>query len=302
MPAGRSAAPGGPHHDVDVTMVEASRPMPTTEAPKVPSAPAGTLYRGREGMWSWVAHRVTGVLIFFFSLVHVLDTALVRVSPEAYNAVIGTYQTPIMGIGEAGSVAAIVFHAFNGIRIISVDFWSKGPRYQRTMLWVVVGSFVVTMAGGASMAAAPTVEVASPRDPYKRRKATRSNYESYSWIFMRASGVVSIVLIFGHSFVNLMVGEGVHAIDFGFVAGKWASPFWQIWDSLMSWLAMFHGTNGVRTIINDYAERDGTRLVLKLASYLAFTIVTVLGTLVIFTFEPCPANAPAESLASFCTA
>ena len=68
-------------------------------------APAGTLYRGREGMWSWVAHRITGVLIFFFLLVHVLDTALVRVSPEAYNAVIGTYKNPIVGLGEAGLVA-----------------------------------------------------------------------------------------------------------------------------------------------------------------------------------------------------
>ena len=66
----------------------------------MPTAPAGTLYRGREGMWSWVAHRVTGVLIFFFLLVHVLDTSLVRVSPEAYNAVIGTYKNPIMAIGE----------------------------------------------------------------------------------------------------------------------------------------------------------------------------------------------------------
>jgi len=113
----------------------------------VPTAPAGTLYRGREGMWSWVAHRVTGVLIFFFLLVHVLDTALVRVSPEAYNAVIGTYQTPIMGLGEAGLVAAIVFHAFNGIRVMLVDFWSKGTRYQRVMLWVVIGLVVVTMAG-----------------------------------------------------------------------------------------------------------------------------------------------------------
>lgn len=112
----------------------------------MPSAPAGTLYRGREGMWSWVAHRVTGVLIFLFLLVHVLDTALVRVSPEAYNAVIGTYQTPIMGIGEAGLVLAIVFHAFNGIRIILVDFWAKGPKYQRLMMWVVVGLVVATMA------------------------------------------------------------------------------------------------------------------------------------------------------------
>ncbi len=98
-------------------------------------------------MWSWVAHRVTGVLIFLFLLVHVLDTALVRVSPEAYNAVIGVYKTPLMGLGEAGLVLAIVFHAFNGIRIILVDFWAKGPKYQHVMLWVVIGLVVVTMAG-----------------------------------------------------------------------------------------------------------------------------------------------------------
>jgi len=42
-------------------------------------------------MWSWVAHRVTGFAIFFFLLVHVADTAMVRVSPEAYNTVIGAY-------------------------------------------------------------------------------------------------------------------------------------------------------------------------------------------------------------------
>lgn len=112
----------------------------------MPEAPVGTLYRGREGMWSWVAHRITGFLIFFFLLVHVLDTALVRVSPEAYDAVIGTYKNPIMGLGEAGLVAAIVFHAFNGVRIMLVDFWSAGPRRQRLMLWVVMGLFVVTMA------------------------------------------------------------------------------------------------------------------------------------------------------------
>ena len=99
--------------------------------------PAGTLYRGREGMWSWVAHRVTGFAIFMFLLVHVIDTALVRVSPEAYNEVIATYKNPIMGVGEAGLVAAILFHAFNGLRVIAVDFWSQGPRFQRQLLWAV---------------------------------------------------------------------------------------------------------------------------------------------------------------------
>ena len=82
-------------------------------APKIqtPKRPVGTLYRGREGMWSWVLHRITGVAIFFFLLVHILDTALIRVDPHAYDAVIGAYKTPIMGLGEIGLVAAIGLHA-----------------------------------------------------------------------------------------------------------------------------------------------------------------------------------------------
>ena len=107
----------------------------------------GTLYRGHEGMWSWVLHRITGVAIFFFLLVHVLDTALVRVSPEAYNAVIGTYKTVIMGLGECVLVGAIVFHAFNGLRIILVDYWSKGAKHQKKMFWIVIVLWVITMAG-----------------------------------------------------------------------------------------------------------------------------------------------------------
>ena len=98
-------------------------------------------------MWSWVLHRITGVAIFFFLLVHILDTALVRVSPEAYNAVIGTYQTPIMGLGEVVLVGAIVFHAFNGLRIILIDFWSKGTKYQKAMFYVVLALWVITMIG-----------------------------------------------------------------------------------------------------------------------------------------------------------
>jgi succinate dehydrogenase, cytochrome b556 subunit len=113
----------------------------------VATAPAGTLYRGREGMWSWVAHRVTGFLIFVFLLVHVLDTALVRVSPEAYNAVIGAYKNPVMGLAEAGLVAAIIFHALNGVRVILVDFWKQGPRRQRLMLWIVVAVTLILLAG-----------------------------------------------------------------------------------------------------------------------------------------------------------
>lgn len=112
----------------------------------MPTAPAGTLYRGQaEGMWSWVAHRVTGFLIFVFLLVHVVDTALVRVSPEAYNTVIATYKNPVVGLGEVGLVAAVLFHALNGIRVMLVDFWSKGTRLHKQMLYGVLGIWVVLM-------------------------------------------------------------------------------------------------------------------------------------------------------------
>lgn len=111
----------------------------------VPSLP--TLYRGREGMWMWVVHRATGVAIFFFLLIHILDTSLVRISPEDYNDVIGSYHTPLYGIVEAGLVAAIILHAFNGVRIILVDRSTWALRHQRQLSWIVWAIFVVLMAG-----------------------------------------------------------------------------------------------------------------------------------------------------------
>lgn len=110
-------------------------------------SPAPTLYRGREGMWNWVAHRAAGVAIFFFLLIHVIDTSLVRISPEAYNDVIGSYKTPLYGLIEAGLVAAIVFHAFNGLRIIAVDTSLWALRHQRLLAWIVWIAFGLIMVG-----------------------------------------------------------------------------------------------------------------------------------------------------------
>jgi succinate dehydrogenase / fumarate reductase membrane anchor subunit len=132
--------------------------------------------------------------------------------------------------------------------------------------------------------AAPTL--APPRSP-RGRAARGGNFELNSWLFMRGSGLLLLVLVFGHLFVNLMLGEGIHQIDFAFVAGKWANPFWQVWDLAMLWLAMLHGCNGLRTIINDYAVRLNTRFALKTLLYFGTLVVIVLGTLVIFTFNPC---------------
>jgi succinate dehydrogenase / fumarate reductase membrane anchor subunit len=121
--------------------------------------------------------------------------------------------------------------------------------------------------------------------PARRRRGI--NLEKWGWVFMRASGVVLVVLIFGHLFVNLMVGEGIHALDFAFIAGKFASPFWQWWDVLMLWLALIHGANGMRTIVNDYVLNRTARKALQWALGLSAGLLILLGTLVVFTFDPC---------------
>jgi len=136
--------------------------------------------------------------------------------------------------------------------------------------------------------------IPAPRTPHVRKKG--ANLEKWGWIYMRASGVLLIVLIFGHLFVNLMTGEGIHQIDFAFVAGKLSSPFWQWWDVLMLWLALIHGANGMRTIVNDYVTSAVVRRVLVWTLFVSAGFLILLGTLVVFTFDPCLGVTPGSTM------
>jgi succinate dehydrogenase / fumarate reductase membrane anchor subunit len=129
-------------------------------------------------------------------------------------------------------------------------------------------------------------DIKAPRSQRSFGSSGRSNFELYSWLFMRVSGLVLIFLVLGHLFIMNILDGGVQRINFAFVAGRWSSPFWQVWDLLQLWLAMLHGANGLRVIINDYAERDATRFWLKMLLYTAAVFTVLLGTLVIFTFDP----------------
>ncbi|MEY4714317.1 MAG: hypothetical protein RIQ37_647 [Actinomycetota bacterium] len=143
------------------------------------------------------------------------------------------------------------------------------------------------------------VVIETPNAPRSRKQA---NWEKYGWLFMRVSGPLLVVLIFTHLVVNLVVGDGIKAIDFAFVAGKWADPFWQVWDLAMLWLALIHGTNGMRTIVNDYTEKVKVRKALVTTLWAVCAALIILGTLVIFTFDPCPIGADPSLLPSFCPA
>src|SRR3954470_17911139 len=129
-------------------------------------------------------------------------------------------------------------------------------------------------------------DIKAPRSQRRFGSSGRSNFELYSWLFMRMSGVVLIVLVLGHLLIMNVLDGGVQRINFAFVAGRWSSPFWRTWDLLMLSLGALHRTNGLRTVITDYAERAQSRFWLKMLLYASAILVLTLGTLVIFTFDP----------------
>jgi succinate dehydrogenase / fumarate reductase membrane anchor subunit len=137
--------------------------------------------------------------------------------------------------------------------------------------------------------AAAALQIEAPRSRRVRpggRTGGRGSFEMYAWIFMRISGIALILLVVGHLLVVQILDGGVQRVNFGFVAARYASPFWRTWDLLMLWLAELHGTNGLRTIINDYADKPRTRFWLKMLLYSSAVLVLALGSLVIFTFDP----------------
>jgi succinate dehydrogenase / fumarate reductase, cytochrome b subunit len=106
----------------------------------------GSLYRGREGQWSWLAHRVTGVAIILFLFAHVVDTAVVGWGPDAYNRVVEVYHNPFVKLLELGLVAAVIYHALNGVRIMVIDFWPKANLWNRQLIYGTTALFLAAMA------------------------------------------------------------------------------------------------------------------------------------------------------------
>lgn len=104
-----------------------------------------SLYRGGIGQWSWLLHRVTGVGVLVFLLLHIIDTALVILGPEHYNAIMQLYRHPVFRVMEVGLFACLLFHALNGVRIILMDFWVGLMRFHREFFYVQMACLVILM-------------------------------------------------------------------------------------------------------------------------------------------------------------
>jgi len=117
------------------------------------------------------------------------------------------------------------------------------------------------------------------------RPKPESGLELYTWLFMRVSGLALVVLALGHLLLVHLINN-VEIIDYRFVAARYATPFWRTYDLVLLWLAMLHGLNGARIIIDDYFIRRGWRLFALSWLWVLGFIFLSLGTLVIMTFHP----------------
>ena len=80
--------------------------------------------------------------------------------------------------------------------------------------------------------------------------------------------------------------EGVGRVNFAFVATRWSSPFWRTWDWMLLVLALIHGINGLRVITLDYVKKPGMRLTINMFFYVVGFTLFVLGSVIVFTFDP----------------
>jgi succinate dehydrogenase / fumarate reductase cytochrome b subunit len=107
------------------------------------------MYRGQSGQWSWLLHRVTGLAVLLFLLIHIVDITLIGFGPKVYNDSLQVFGNPVVRVISLALIGAVLYHAFNGIRIIVIDFWPGAYKFQRAMFY---GVLVVTIIGFLGMA------------------------------------------------------------------------------------------------------------------------------------------------------
>lgn len=121
--------------------------------------------------------------------------------------------------------------------------------------------------------------------PAGRTPRPRANrFELYSWYSFRVSGLLLIVLALGHWAIMHLV-NGVDAISYSFVAERWRMVGWRVYDWLLLALALTHGMNGLRVVIDDRVHRPRSRRSLLIGGWAVYLAVLVLGTLAIATFR-----------------
>lgn len=115
---------------------------------------------------------------------------------------------------------------------------------------------------------------ASPRN--------QGNFELYAWFFMRISGLILLFIAVFH-LLYMHLYTTVEEINYDWILARWANPAWRLFDWLLLVTAMTHGTNGLRTVIDDYVPRGLANVGAKWAIYVLALVMLLMGSQIIIT-------------------
>ena len=112
-----------------------------------------------------------------------------------------------------------------------------------------------------------------------------SGFETFSWYYFRISGVVLLFLVIAHLLI-MHVTNDVSCTTYAFIAYRYSNVFWRLFDWLLLTLALTHGMNGLRVVIDDYVRTPNARLWLMSISAVLLLTFFMLGTITLITFQP----------------
>jgi len=105
------------------------------------------------------------------------------------------------------------------------------------------------------------------------------------WFYLRVSAIAMLGLVFGHLYIMHVINT-TDTIDFAFVAQRFTTPLWRIYDTLLLVFALSHGLVGLRGILVDYIPHRGWRLAAETAMWVTGVVFFVMGALILATFQP----------------
>ena len=102
-------------------------------------------YRVSWAQLAWFGHRASGLGVLFYLFMHIVETSTVLLGPDVYDAAVGLFKNLPARIGEVVLMAAVVYHALNGLRVIAMDFWPRLTVYYRPLTYGVIAATVISM-------------------------------------------------------------------------------------------------------------------------------------------------------------
>lgn len=274
----------------------------------------GLRSRGRESQWAFIFHRVSGLAVLSFLAIHIVDTSTVYFAPALYDDAIALYRTVPFMLGEIALLAAILFHGLNGYKIIYFD--QKPARWrgenEARWFWAICGlTFLLWLPGAFlmgrslyiySICQCPTEKAVAPAFPVwfdglvivslvvavvvvARRVTIKTGgvtrgFDTWMWLFMRWSGVLLVPLVWFHFLINAVI-VGVHAIDIDYVALRWATIGWQVYDIALLAFTFGHGLNGLRYVVNDYVHHPLANKAINLTILIGWIVISAIGAVAI---------------------